>query len=376
MPSSVDPVALTQALVQFNTINPPGQERECAHHIGELLSAAGFTVTYPEGEEGRSNLIARRGGQSGKPICFTGHIDTVPLGAQPWSVDPFRGDIIDGKLYGRGSTDMKAGVAAFVAAAIDLADSFDEGPGVVLVITAGEETGCEGAYFLTEQGDLLGEAGAMIVAEPTSNFPMVGHKGALWLNALTQGVTAHGSMPQHGVNAVYKAARVVSRLEAFEFHRPPHAVLGSDTLNVGTISGGLNMNSVPDLCRIGIDIRTTPGASHDALRDDLGGHLAPDLSELETVVDLEGVWTDPRHAWVRQVFAIMQPMLGDMPEPRGVNYFTDASALTPHFGDIPTIILGPGEASLAHQTDEYCFVDRIEQAKEAYVAIMAHWNAS
>lgn len=376
MKAKIDPVELTQALIRFNTINPPGNERDCAHYLGALLEEAGFRVSYPEAEGGRTNVIARLGNGSGKPICFTGHIDTVPLGGEPWHEDPFAGDIKDGKLYGRGSTDMKAGVAAFVAAAIDLADELDSGPGVVLVITAGEETGCEGAHFLAAQDDVLGEAGAMIIAEPTSNYPMVGHKGALWLHAITKGVTAHGSMPQHGENAVYKAARMTSKLEQFKFGRPEHEVLGFDTLNVGTIHGGMNMNSVPDLCRVGIDIRTTPGADHAALKSNLGDYLSPDLSELEPMVDLKGIWTEPQEEWVKSVYEIMTPIVGEVPGPRAVTYFTDGSVLTPYYGNIPSVILGPGEPHMAHQTDEFCYVERIEQSREAYREIMARWAAA
>ena len=375
MPST-DPVALTQALVRYKTVNPPGEEHDCAHHLGEMLAAAGFDVTYVDAGERRTNVVARLGNGAGTPLCFTGHIDTVPLGAQPWRVDPFGGEVVDGRLYGRGATDMKAGVAAFVAAAIDHADALAAGPGVVLVITSGEETGCDGAFHLTEQAGVLGEAGAMVVAEPTSNQPLVGHKGALWLRAFARGVTAHGSTPEHGDNAVYKAARMVGALERFDFGRPAHEVLGRDTLNVGTIAGGMNMNSVPDVCEVGIDIRTTPGASHADIRRDLEADLGGDLAELETLVDLEGVWTDPGDAWVAEVYAVMAEMLGETPTPRGAAFFTDASALTPHYGDIPTVILGPGEAALAHQTDEYCVVDRITQAKAAYATLMQRWSGA
>lgn len=153
----------------------------------------------------------------------------------------------------------------------------------------------------------------MIVAEPTSNYPLVGHKGALWLHAVAHGVTAHGSTPEHGENAVYKAARMIGELERFDFERPPHEVLGRDTLNVGTIAGGLNMNSVPDVCRIGIDIRTTPGASHAEIRGALEARLGVDLAKLETVVDLEGVWTEPQQAWVAQVYRVMAEILDETP---------------------------------------------------------------
>src|ERR1700733_697863 len=151
----LSPIELTQALIRFETINPPGNETPCARHLGRILESAGFQTRYFEMGENRENLIAEIGGGGGKlPICFTGHTDVVPLGAAPWSVAPFGGEIADAKIYGRGSTDMKGGVAAFVSAAVKLAPRLANTPGIVLVITAGEERGCEGANFLVRQGVL------------------------------------------------------------------------------------------------------------------------------------------------------------------------------------------------------------------------------
>ena len=375
MDDSFDPIELTRTLVGFDTINPPGNERPCAEHLGGLLDDGGFSVSYHEFAEHRSSLVARIGGSAdAAPLCFTGHIDTVPLGAAPWTVDPFAGEISDGKLYGRGTTDMKSGVAAFVVAVLRLARELSKGPGVVLVITAGEETGCEGAYHLAGLGDVLGEAGAIVVAEPSSNQPWIGHKGALWLTARTTGVTAHGSMPEQGENAVYMAAHAISKLEDFDFNVARHAVLGKPTLNVGTVHGGLNINSVPDMAEIGIDIRTTPDQDHAAIRSHLTGYLG-DSVVLDPIVDVGGVLTDPSNEWMQEVFDVMSGILGSRPEPNTATYFTDASALTPAYGGAPTVILGPGEATLAHQTDEYCFTAKIEEAVEAYMEIARRWNA-
>ena len=213
-------------------------------------------------------------GQERPPLCFTGHVDVVPLGAAPWKKDPFAGETDAGRLYGRGSSDMKSGVAAFVTAAVRLAPHLERTAGLALVITAGEETGCEGAFHLQRDG-VLGRAGALVVAEPTSNYPFVGHKGALWLRAKTRGVTAHGSMPERGDNAVYKAARAVSELAAFRFANPPHPLMGQATLNVGTIQGGLNINSVPDQAVIGVDIRTVPTLNHHELLAALAAPTRP-----------------------------------------------------------------------------------------------------
>lgn len=367
------PVELTQRLIRFETVNPPGNERACAEHLGALLEEAGFDIAYHAFGERRANLIARAGGNSGKPaLCFTGHIDTVPLGLQPWSVDPFAADISGNKLYGRGSSDMKSGVAAFTIAAIELARKLKDTPGLELVITAGEETGCAGAFDLAAKAGALGNAGAVVVAEPSSNRPWVGHKGALWLKGIASGVTAHGSMPEKGDNAIYKAARAVSKLEAFDFNVARHPVLGPPTLNVGTVQGGININSVPDRAEFGIDIRTIPEQDHSRLRGQLASYLGGEV-ELEIVIDVGGVWTDPQAEWMSGVFAIVADITGVTPAVETATYFTDASVLTPAYGNPPTVILGPGEAAMAHQTDEYCIVERIDEAVRIYTAIARRW---
>jgi succinyl-diaminopimelate desuccinylase len=372
--SAVNALELTRQLVRMNTINPPGDEEACARYLGSLLEKAGFQVALHRLGEKRANLVARIGGNSErKALCFTGHIDTVPLGAAPWKKDPLAGETDSGKLYGRGTSDMKSGVAAFVVASMKLGRKLERSPGLEVVITAGEETGCMGAFDLAAKG-VLGQAGAVVVGEPSSNYPFVGHKGAFWLNARTRGVTAHGSMPEKGVNAVYKAARALGILENFRFANPPHALMGQATLNVGTIRGGLNINSVPDEAVMTLDIRSVPSSKHAAIRAQLQRELGPEV-ELETLLDLEPVYTAAEDPWIQQVFDIMQPLLGARPQPRSATYFTDAAALHAAYGTPPTVILGPGEAQMAHQTDEYCVVDRIETAVAAYEEIARKWCA-
>ncbi|TMG91248.1 MAG: M20 family metallopeptidase, partial [Betaproteobacteria bacterium] len=147
--SDQDAVALTRSLLQFDTVNPPGRERDCARHLGALLEGWGFNVAYHEYAEERTSVIARAGGsESRPPLCLTGHIDTVPLGARAWSRDPFAGEADGDRLYGRGSSDMKAGVAAILLAARKLAKKFPGTPGLVIVLTAAEEGGCIGSEHL------------------------------------------------------------------------------------------------------------------------------------------------------------------------------------------------------------------------------------
>lgn len=365
----MDAIRLTRALLQFDTVNPPGRERDCAHMAGELLREAGFSVEYFEYEKDRTSVIARSGGSDSKPpLCLTGHLDVVPLGTRQWSKDPFAGETDGDRLFGRGSSDMKAGVAGMLLALKSFSKKLSGTAGVVVVLTAGEEGGCVGSRHLAALPKLMGKAGAIVVGEPTSNYPMVGHKGSIKFHASFKGVSAHGSMPQLGVNAVYKAARAISRLEEFKFDVPAHPIMGSPTMNVGTVAGGSGVNLVPDLASIGVDIRTVPGVNHENLLNKLKDTLGD--AEIEVFADSQSVWTEPQEAWVRRVFDICKPILGESPEARAMPYMTDAANLRKVYSNAPTLILGPGEASMAHQTDEYCSMERIRQSVQIYDEII------
>ncbi len=371
--SPADPVTLTRDLVRFDTINPPGEERVCAHHIGGMLEASGFRVDYHEFADQRTSLVARLDGSGdGPPICFTGHIDIVPLGKAAWSHDPFAGERDGDRLFGRGVTDMKGGIAAIVLAAQRIAALPERKAGLVLVLTAGEETRCEGAHHLAAQPGALGSAGAILVGEPTANQPLVGHKGLVRYRIKTTGITAHASMPEQGDNAILKIAEVVQRLERFDFGVAPHPVMGSPTLNVGTITGGLNINSVPDEAEIGVDIRTIPGQTADQIEVRLEVALGPEVG-VTNIANEDSVVTDARDEWVQQVYDVMEPLLGRRPQPATAVYFTDGSVLKPAYGGPPTVILGPGEPTCAHKTDEYCSIVKLETATEAYLDIMRRW---
>ena len=371
--SPADPVTLTRDLVRFDTINPPGEERVCAHHIGGMLEASGFRVDYHEFADQRTSLVARLDGSGdGPPICFTGHIDVVPLGKAAWSHDPFAGERDGDRLFGRGVTDMKGALAAIVLAAQRIAALPERKAGLVLVLTAGEETHCEGAHHLAAQPGALGSAGAVLVGEPTANQPLVGHKGLVRYRIKTTGVTAHASMPEQGDNAILKIAEVVQRLERFDFGVAPHPVMGSPTLNVGTITGGLNINSVPDEAEIGVDIRTIPGQTADEIEVRLEAALGPEVG-VTNIANEDSVVTDARDEWVQQVYDVMEPLLGRRPQPATAVYFTDGSVLKPAYGGPPTVILGPGEPTCAHKTDEYCSIVKLEAATEAYLDIMRRW---
>jgi len=369
----MDPIQLTKALVAIHSINPNDGEKKVAHAIGPILEANGFSVTYNEYAPNRVNLIAQKSGTTNHPsLCFSGHMDTVPLGAVAWTKDPFQGDEDKDKLYGRGSSDMKSGLAVITTAAIK-ASRKPLRSDLTLIFTAGEETGCEGCHYLSEYYSDLLPVGALVIAEPTSNYPLVGHKGAFWVTVQTNGSTAHGSVPEQGVNAIYKAIDAIKKLKDYDFATKDHPLLNSPTLNVGTINGGIATNSVPDQCRITVDIRTTPLLNHQDLFNRLKEKLGSEV-DITPMIDTSAMVTDETHPWVQSVFDLMIPYLGKRPEPKGVNYFTDASVLKPALGNPPTLILGPGEGDMAHKTDEFVFKSKILECEEVYIKLIDQWN--
>ena len=357
-------VDLALELVHLDTVNPPGREAAAAALLAGRLEKAGFEVTFHEHAPGRPSVVARLAGD-GAALCMTGHLDTVPLGGAPWSVEPF-GELRDGRLYGRGSSDMKSGVAAIVVAAERVAAL--GGGGLELVLCAAEETGCEGALHLASSG-ALGRAGAVLVAEPTGGVPHVAHKGVLWARATTEGKSAHGSSPQLGRNAIYPLAAAVAALAELDFEVEPHPILGEPTLNLGTFKGGSGINLVPDRAEAGIDIRTVPGMTSSDVLDRLRSLAGPEVT-IEAILDLPPVATDPDDPFVRSAAEVAGSSGG------GLAYFTDAAALTPAYGTPPTVIWGPGEAAQAHQTDEWASAEKIEAAAEGFYELARRWCAS
>ncbi|MES3004070.1 MAG: M20 family metallopeptidase [Pseudomonadota bacterium] len=368
----IDPIELCSRLVGFDTTNPPGNEMACARYLGGVLSDGGFEVTEHSFGPERVNLVARVGSRNAdRSLCFVGHLDTVPVGAMPWRHPPFSATIEDGRLHGRGSCDMKGGVAAFVTAALRAAGELPPGTSLTLILAGGEETGCEGSSHLARSSVDLSGFDGVIIAEPTGNEALLGHKGALWIRARARGVAAHGAMPHNGVNAAVKAGRMILALQDFCAGLAPHPVLGEPTINIGKVRAGNAVNVVPDFAEIDIDLRTTPGLDHDMLRQRMLDLLAPDIDEAETLVSMSSVFTDPGTPWVNDVLQIVAQETGRAAVPGTASYFTDASALDSAFKGAPILILGPGSPRLMHQTDEYCEVSQILEAQRIYSRLIA-----
>ncbi len=366
--SKINVINLARRLVQTDTSNPPGNEAPLARYLAGILEAEGFQVQSHEFEPNRISVVARLGKEPF--LCLTGHLDTVPADPDEWIHDPFAAEIEDGLLYGLGSSDMKSGVAAIVAAACEMAGLPNRQGGLILVLTAAEETGCQGAEYLAEQG-VLGTAGAMVIAEPTGMETFVGHKGAMWVKAVTRGKAAHGSRPEEGDNAIYKAARAINRVADYSPAAPPHPILGPSTISVGTIQGGVKTNVVPAKAEFSMDLRLIPGQKPDLVLDELSQAMGPEV-EISGWKASEALMSDPTDPWIAEVMDMIATLSGRRSEPGGASYFTDGAALSRAMGNPPAIVLGPGR--MAHQADEHCPVAEIELAAQAYKEIMRRWQ--
>ncbi|MEB3103855.1 M20 family metallopeptidase [Ferviditalea candida] len=377
MPNSMkqrEAVEFLQRLIQINSVNPPGNERWVADVIAERAKKYGLDNEIIRLDENRANIIVRLKGSGSKPaLVFSGHLDTVPAGENPWIADPFSGEEIDGKIYGRGASDMKSGVAAMIEAMISLHAAGAEFPGdIIFAGTAGEEVDCLGAQAFMDE-NVFSAAGAIVIGEPTSGEVFIAHKGALWLEITTYGKTAHGSMPDQGINAIVHMNQIINRLQQYSFsYAEKHQLLGEPTLNISTISGGIKTNVVPDRCVLTVDIRTIPEMEHKqifreikAILEELEAATEHFRAEIRVVNDRQSISTDRSHPLVDTAVRTNQQIKGHLSEPKGVNYYTDGSVFAPATG-LPIIIYGPGDEKLAHQPDEYVEIDKYLESIQYY----------
>ena len=356
---TVSALDLTRDLVRLDTVN--GAEDAGISLLAPLLEEVGFAVQIVPWQPGRSNLVATWAG--GGDLVLAGHLDTVPFDASAWTVGPLSGDVQAGRIFGRGSSDMKGGLAAMVVAALGAAQH--GAPGFHLAITAAEEVGCLGARAVAQSG-LLPANPILVLGESTENQVRLGHKGATWLEARTRGIAAHGSRPDLGRNAIDDLIDAAVEFRGADLG-PTHRQLGSPSVNLGTMNGGQQTNLVPNSARMTVDIRTVPGTDIPALTE----RLAEAMTEGEVIelLQLPAVWTAEDSDLTSLIRQIVGDITHDQSLPQGVSYFTDAAVLAPVIN--PRVyILGPGDLDQPHSADESCSVDRINEATETYSALI------
>jgi len=367
-----DVVTLARTLIQFDTTNPPGNEGDLARFAGGYLEGLGLQVSLHDVGAGRLAVVARLPGDLEGVLAFNGHSDVVP-GGSGWTTPPFRPEVRDGRLYGRGSTDMKGGIAAMMVAASRLIQvPASQRATVEIHIVPDEEDKGLGTRYLVNRG--LVAADAAIVGEPTGLQVQVAHKGILWVKATFQGKSAHASMPERGVNAIYKASSAIERLKsemASRLARTSHPLLGSPSVSVGVITGGTRVNTVPDSCEVWIDRRLVPGEDASSSIQEINEVLSPDSLEMDNLEEpMEVSESEPIVTLAREC---TRAVTG---EDRGIAGFPGATDARFYVNDagVPTILLGPGSMSQAHAADEWVPVEDLEKAASIYLEIARNFR--
>ncbi len=380
-----DAVRLLAGLVRCETINPPGHEKPGADYLAVELERRGFQPEVTEIAPGRANVIARlRGSGEAEALVLNGHIDVVPPGEAAWQHAPFAADIEGGRLYGRGSSDMKSGVAAMLVALEVLARGAAKGVrgggrplkgDVVFTAVADEEIGGSGAARLLSDGTTRG-AGALVIGEPTGFKTYVSEKGTCWLELETVGRTAHGSMPHLGRNAIVDMQTLLGEVLRIPLPDGPDPAHGRTTLNIGMIRGGVGPNVVPDSCRVSLDMRLPPGIPSQAMLAELDAAIArarsarPGLeARIRGTASRVAVACSPRERIVTLALQLCEEQLGIRQQAQPTpGYATDASVLCSD-PPLPFVIIGPGREELAHKPDEHVDLEDYLKAIPFYCAL-------
>lgn len=386
---------LLQRLVSIPSVNPelePGGagESALARFCADQLKLWGFNVDVVEVAPGRPNVVARHG--TGQPrIVLNGHLDTV--GVAGMSIAPFEPTIREGRMQGRGSCDMKGGVAALLEAARRVAGAPHSGT-LIVALTSDEEHASAGMAALVRDGL---EADSAIVCEPTELAVMPAHKGFVWIEVVFRGRAAHGSRPDEGIDAIRHAGRFLAALDEVDARlaaRAPHPLLGHGSIHAGTIEGGSAPSVYPDWCRVVVERRTLPGETDDevmsevaALAQRVSGEVESGASrahEAEAGTSGSGKATSPNASTtpgvdvrlllsrpatqvdrdrpvVRGLLAAMASQ--GLPERvEGMSAWVDAAFLNE--AGIDAVCFGPGSIAQAHSSHEWIELDQVDRCVE------------
>jgi acetylornithine deacetylase len=348
-------------------------EAQIADAIGAHLRAIGLDVERQDVAPGRPNVVGvLEGSEPGRSLMYCGHIDTVGVAGME---SPFTPAVRDGRLYGRGAQDMKAGVAAMIdAARVACTTGFRKGRLVVAAVVD-EEYASIGADALVREW----KADAAVVTEPTDLQIGVGHKGFAWAMVETRGVAAHGSRPTEGRDAILRMGRVLARLEQLDRElqsRKPHPLLGTGSLHGSIIEGGRELSSYPDVCRLQLERRTVPGETVETFvheMRDLVDALCAEDREFQASVELlfsRPPYELPSPHDLPRALESAAISAGARPSTVGMSFWTDAAILGQ--AGIPSVLFGPGGAGL-HSLQEYVTLKEVTICRDSLASLAMAW---
>jgi acetylornithine deacetylase len=373
----VDPsIRLLKQLIAIDSINPslvPGAagEADVARALVEELRTIGLTVEIQEAAPGRPNVVATLEGKApGRSLMYCGHIDTVGISGM---TRPFEPAERDGRIYGRGSQDMKSGVSAMIGAARVIAESggLDTGR-LIIACVVDEEHASIGADALVTRW----RADGAVVTEPTDLQVAVAHKGFEWVEVETEGRAAHGSRPREGRDAIRLMGRVLAALDALDRDlqsRAPHALLGTASLHASVIAGGHELSSYPDRCHLQMERRTVPGEAPGTAGNEVEAILDrlrredPEFRGAAKVTFGRPAHEVPEGHELPQM--LLRTGLGGS-QPIGMSFWTDAAVLGE--AGIPSILYGPTGAGL-HSIEEWVDTQSVLTCRDALVSLAREW---
>ena len=389
-------IGLASEFIQIPSENPPGNMEEIGILIRDYLRKAGLSVATSESKSRKISVVAELDYGEGPTLILNGHMDVVPAGdLEQWSWDPFGGALQDGYLLGRGASDMKAGLAGLLVSLKKIALSDNLHGHVILMAVPDEETGGEfGTRWLLENG-ITGDA--CLIAEPSGINPTIGQKGNLLVNAITHGVSAHGSLsPVVGKNAIHLMKDVIDTIYSLwdtkwpipetarqliahsqeilkdEGHLAPASVLDRVTVNVGTISGGEKVNMIPGKCEAAFDLRIPIGILTSEVLQQLERRIVEQFAEdVELIVKTnpnDPNFTLPDDPFVELVLHSISEIANEEAQP--VLQWASSDARYFRYRDIPTVQFGPAELAGIHSYNERVRVDDVVEATRVYALLM------
>ena len=351
-------IRLTQKLIAIDSQNPPGCESKIARFVSDYLRKLGLNVKVYEFKKGRANVLARLKGKDSRfSLLITPHLDTVPAGSS-WRVDPFKGIILRGKIYGLGATDCKSNLACAMEALNSISSSsklldYD----LVFAATADEECGSDLGLTPLLERNLLRPSAALVLDADDFNI-IIAQKGLIHLKVKIQGLRAHGAYPWRGVNAIDLAIGIIKEIKSKKFNFKNNKYLRPPTINTGTIRGGDKVNIVADWCEFELDFRFLPGMSAKQILKELRNVIRRRTKKFK--IEIEGIQQPysikETHALADNLKKAMRS-LNIKPKVSG----SEGATVITFFRhkNIPAIATGFGSRGRAHSADEYASINSL-----------------
>lgn len=361
-------IALLKEILAIPSVNGADNEGAVAEFIANYLKEKHIDAFVQQIDETHANIIAKLEGKSSETVVWNGHLDTVPYGnTEEWNTDPSIPVEKNGRIYARGASDMKSGLAAMVYLLGEIGESGEKPEQTILFLgTCDEEKSGLGAEKILEEID-LSSGSLLLIGEPTECKLGVAQKGCIWAQLNISGKTSHGAYPEEGYNAVEYGMKIVHRIKKWVTEYE-HRLLGTATAQITMIQGGIAPNMTPDFAEILLDIRIVPGISAEDVEKKIKKICREEVEETNGEVKFEVRIKNARRAieiaeeerWLKEFKAYLKQNDAETEE-IGINYFTDASILTKKESEIPVLLFGPGEPRLAHKPNEFVELEKYEK---------------